>query len=145
MATISKLENYQVYTDTQALNDLKIKAREESESALRPVAEQFEAIFVEQILKESRKVKLDDGWLDGDKADFYKDWHDKQFAQSISAKGGLGLADIIVEQLAPKHPVMSQEAYEAHRKNMKDGPQEQVMKPLTTQNNLDLRKALATN
>lgn len=145
MATISKLENYQVYTDTQALNDLKIKAREDSESALRPVAEQFEAIFIEQILKESRKVKLDEGWLDGDKTDFYKDWHDKQFAQSISAKGGMGLADIIVEQLAPKHPVMSQEAYEAHRSKMKEGAQEKVMKPLTTQNNLDLRKALVAN
>ncbi len=115
IANTGKLENYQVYTDTQALNDLKMKAKNDEKSALKPVAEQFESLFVEQILKEARKVKLDDGWLDSDKADFYKDWYDKQLSQSISAKGGLGLADTIVEQLAPKQPTMSQSEYEAYK------------------------------
>ena len=101
MEAINKLQNYEVYTNTQALNDLKVKARNDTKEALKPVAQQFESVFVEQILKENRKVKLDDGWLDGDKTDFYKDWHDKQFAQSISANGGIGLAKTIVEQLSP--------------------------------------------
>lgn len=136
-ATTGKLETYQVYTDTKALNDLKIKAREDSQAALRPIAEQFESLFVEQILKESRKVKLDDGWLDGDKADFYKDWYDKQLSQSISAKGGLGLADTIVEQLAPKHPTVTQSEYEAHRLSKKSTS---TTLPQLTQNQLDVRQ-----
>ncbi len=95
---------HQNYVDIHALNQLKQQAREDQRSALKPVAEQFEALFVEQIFKESRKVKLDDGWLDGNQGGFYKDWHDKQLAQNIAAKGTLGFADNIVEQLLPSIP-----------------------------------------
>lgn len=107
-----KLQNYQVVTDVGALHDLKNKAKEDPKAALRPVAEQFEALFVQQIFKEARKVSFDDGWLDGGQADFYKSWHDEQLSQSISAKGSLGLADNIVEQLAPKSLPMSQSELE---------------------------------
>ena len=109
MTAISELPNqtttpqsYNNYTDVNALSDLKKQAREDQRSALRPVAEQFEALFVQQVLKEARKVSFDDGWLDGDSGDFYKDWYDKQLSQDLSAKGTLGFADKIVEQLAPK-------------------------------------------
>ncbi len=142
MGDINKLENYQVYTDTQALNDLKLKAKTDSQAALRPVAEQFEAIFIEQVLKESRKVKLDEGWLDGDKADFYQDWHDKQFSQSISAKGGLGLVDTIIEQLTPKYPIINQLSTEDNTQNYKNN--EQITAFSTTKKQLELRN-LANN
>lgn len=95
------MAHQQVYGDANGLNQLKQIAREDQAEALRPVAEQFEALFLSQILKESRNVKFDDGWLDGNHADFYKDWHDSQLSQSISSKGSIGLADKIVEQLAP--------------------------------------------
>lgn len=98
------LQAHQNYVDINALNNLKQQAREDQRSALKPVAEQFEALFVEQIFKEARKVKLDDGWLDGNQGDFYKDWHDKQLAQDLAAKGTLGFADNIVEQLLPSIP-----------------------------------------
>lgn len=103
---------HQNYVDIGALNDLKQQAREDQRAALKPVAEQFEALFLEQIFKESRKVKLDDGWLDGSQTDFYKDWHDKQLSQDISAKGSLGFADNIVEQLLPSIPSLDQSKQE---------------------------------
>lgn len=96
-------QSYHNYADVNALNDLKKQARDDQRAALKPVAEQFEALFVQQVLKEARKVSFDDGWLDGDSGDFYKDWYDKQLSQDLSAKGTLGFADKIVEQLAPKH------------------------------------------
>lgn len=95
---------HQNYTDIHALNKLREQAREDQRAALKPVAEQFEALFVQQIFKEARKVKLDDGWLDGNQGDFFKDWHDKQLAQDLAAKGSLGFADKIVEQLLPSIP-----------------------------------------
>ncbi|VAW49250.1 Flagellar protein FlgJ [peptidoglycan hydrolase], partial [hydrothermal vent metagenome] len=94
-------EAHHNYADLGALEDLKTKAREDQASALRPVAEQFEALFVQQILKEARKVSFDDNWLDGNQGDFYKDWYDKQLSLNLSAKGTLGFADKIVEQLSP--------------------------------------------
>jgi len=96
------------YANIQGLDGLKQQAREDQRSALKPVAEQFEAIFVQQVFKESRKVSLDDGWMDGNQGDFYKDWHDKQLAQDLAAKGTLGFADKIVEQLLPSIPAVTQ-------------------------------------
>jgi flagellar protein FlgJ len=98
------MQAHQNYTDIKSLNNLKQQAREDQRAALKPVAEQFEALFLEQIFKEARKIKLDDGWLDGNQGDFYKDWHDKQLAQDLAAKGSLGFADNIVEQLLPSIP-----------------------------------------
>lgn len=149
MNSVDKLQNYQVVTDIGALNDLKNVAKQDPKEALRPVAEQFEAIFVQQILKESRNVQLDDGWLDGGQSDFYKSWHDDQLSQSISAKGSLGLADTIVEQLAPKSLPMSQSELEAFIKKQQDrqaaayaSPEktsEASEAPMSTQNALLLR------
>ncbi|MDX1795491.1 MAG: rod-binding protein [Hydrogenovibrio sp.] len=103
----------QIYANPNTFNDLKQKAREDAQSALKPVAEQFEALFVSKILKEADKVKFDDGWLDGDQGKFYKDWYNQQMAQTVSAKGSLGLADMIVKQLSPKLPSVSAANYEA--------------------------------
>lgn len=134
--------HHQVYGGESGLNDLKRKARDDQASALRPVAEQFEALFVNEILKQARKVKLDDGWLDGNKADFYKDWYDKQLSQSISSKGSLGLADKIVEQLAPKLPTVTKSELE----HFKQGQPQAVpskgfdLLPLTTADSLALRQ-----
>lgn len=109
---VPKLEAYQqIYGNGGSFNDLKQTAKHDQREALRPVAEQFEALFLSQILKEARKVKLDDGWLDGDQGSFYQDWYDRQLSQVLSTKGSLGLADKIVEELAPKLPTVSKSDY----------------------------------
>jgi flagellar protein FlgJ len=102
LSSSSKLKDYQVVSDVQALNGLKQTAKKDQASALRPVAEQFEALFLNEIMKQSRKVKMDDGWLDGGQSDFFKQWHDQQLSQNLSTKGSLGLADLIVKQLSPQ-------------------------------------------
>lgn len=114
MSSISDLTNtrpqdHTIYTNLGALNDLKRQAREDQQSVLKPIAQQFEAMFLEQILKNSRSVKLDDGWLDGSQADSYYDMYDKQLAQDMSAKGSLGFADQIVEQLSASLPKLDDE------------------------------------
>lgn len=111
----SKIDNAKDYMNLQGLNDLRQKAREDERAALRPVAEQFEALFLNQVLKESRKVSFDEDWLDGKDADFFKDWHDKQLSQDLSAKGSLGLADKIVEQLAPQIGLQAKNIEEAEK------------------------------
>ncbi|WP_130537807.1 rod-binding protein [Thiomicrorhabdus indica] len=110
-----KVDTSKDYMNLQGLNDLRQKAREDERAALRPVAEQFEALFLNQVLKESRKVSFDDGWLDGKDADFFKDWHDKQLSQDLSSKGSLGLADKIVEQLAPQIGLQANSIEEAEK------------------------------
>ena len=99
---------HQNYANVNGFSQLKQQAREDQAAALKPVAQQFEAIFVQQMLQEARKVSFDEGWLDGNQGDFYKDWSDKQLAQDVAAKGTLGFADNIVKQLAPSIPAVSQ-------------------------------------
>lgn len=135
----------QIYGNPGGFNDLKKTAREDQKEALRPVAEQFEALFVAQILKEARKVKFDDGFLDGGQGDFYKDWYDQQLSQILGSKGSLGLADKIVEDLAPKLPTMSKEDYRLYleQKNQAAGLAENAppqQKPLTTADSLAIRQ-----
>jgi len=112
---VTRPQDHTIYTNIQGLNDLKRQAREDQEAVLRPVAEQFEALFLEQILKNSRQVQFDDGWLEDGQADTYFDMYDKQMAQDLSAKGSLGLADMIVEQLSQKYPTVKPEDYDTWR------------------------------
>ena len=121
---VPKLEAHQqIYGNGNAFSDLKKTAREDQQAALRPVAEQFEAMFLNQILKQARKVQFDDGFMDGKDADFYKDWYDQQLSQGLSTKGSLGLADKIVEQLSQKLPTMSAAQYHEQLTKNKENAQ----------------------
>ena len=76
----------------------------QSDATLRKVAQQFEALMTQQILKSSRANALGEDLMGGAGLDLYKDMFDQQMAQQISAKG-LGLADVLVQQLrGPKPP-----------------------------------------
>jgi len=134
-----RLQSYEVITDLNALGRLKAKANQDPSAALKPAAQQFEALFVQQILKEARKVQLDDGYMDGGQSDFYKSWHDDQLAQSISAKGSLGIADQIVKQLTPKVKPLTPEAFEIYQKKLAQKQQAAMQPAATTEQNLALR------
>lgn len=138
-----KLEAYQqIYGSGSAFSDLKKTAREDQQAALRPVAEQFEAMFLNQILKQARQVKFDDGFMDGEGTEFYKDWYDKQLSQGLATKGSLGLADKIVEQLSQKLPTMTAEQYHEQLNNKNKQQTELEKSPVkqhTTAERLALR------
>jgi flagellar protein FlgJ len=86
-----------VYTDLGALAKLKTEARKESPEALKAAAKQFEAVFLNHVLKSMRETKLADGILDNDQSKFYSEMHDQQLASNLA--GSVGLADLIVKQM----------------------------------------------
>lgn len=137
MLTTTRPQDHTIYTNVQAFDELKRQARTDQQSALKPVAQQFEALFLEQILKQSRQVKLDDGWLDGSHTDTYLDMYDKQLAQDLSAKGSLGFADQIVKQLTRDIPSLDSEHTQAWL-SQQEKRIEQRLTP-TTQDTLQLR------
>ena len=67
----------------------------ESKGELKAVAEQFEAIFVEQLLKAARQSTLADGLFDNDEVETYRDMLDKEYAKSIATNTSLGIASAI--------------------------------------------------
>jgi len=93
------LQTTPVYTDIQSLNKLKYASDEDSPETLRLVAEQFEAIFLQMMLKSAHGESSDDGLFDDQQTEFYQDWHDKQLAINLATGKGIGIADMLVRQL----------------------------------------------
>lgn len=77
-------------------------AQPQDEATLRKVAQQFEALLTQQVLKSARAASMGDELMGGAGLDLYKDMFDQQMAQQMSAGKGLGLADVLVQQLRGK-------------------------------------------
>ena len=90
--------------DIQGLDKLRRAAQSGDDAALQEAAKQFEAIFVQMMLKSMRKaqdVMADkDSPFNSEQVKFYRDMHDQQLATDMSNNGSIGLADIIVKQLS---------------------------------------------
>ncbi len=93
------LSSASLYTDMQGLTRLRSDARKDSPEAIRAVAKEFEAIFMQTMLKNMREASLGEGLMDSDQGKFYQEMFDKQIATSLARGQGLGLADIMARQL----------------------------------------------
>lgn len=90
-----------VYTDVQGLSSLRRKAQQNSPDAVREAAKQFEAVFLQMMLKSMRDASPGEGGLmDSDQSRFYRDMFDQQIALTLAQQGQLGLSDAIARQLA---------------------------------------------
>lgn len=88
-----------VYTDLNSLNN--IKNEKNSDEALKKVAQQFESLFVHELLKNMRsanKVFEEDSLFNSSETDFFRDMYDQQLSLSM-AKKGIGLADALFNQM----------------------------------------------
>ena len=69
---------------------------------LREAAEQFEAIFLNEFIKQARKAKLADDILGSDAQDTYQDMMDRELSAQLSGRDNLGIAEALVRQLDGK-------------------------------------------
>jgi flagellar protein FlgJ len=84
--------------DTQGLGKLKAQAASDPQRALKGVAQQFEAIFIDMMLKGMRETLPKDGLFDSQQTKLYTSMFDTQVSQSMASRG-IGLADMMVKQL----------------------------------------------
>jgi len=89
-----------VYTDFSGLAGLKLQAQAEPDKAISEVAGQFESLFVGMMLKAMRDAVPQGGLFDSSQMDTYRDLFDKQLALDMSRSGGIGLAELIEQQIA---------------------------------------------
>ena len=87
------------YLNLQQFAELKSGARAYSSEATKAVAEQFESLFVQQMLGAMRSAVTVDENQRSSYVDFYQDMYDKQLALTISQQGGLGIAKVLMQQL----------------------------------------------
>ena len=91
-------------SDSQALDKLRYQARQAPEQALKKVAQQFETVFLDMMLKSMREATPQDGMLDSEQTKMFTGMLDQQLAQEMSRRG-VGLADLMVRQLGPQAPL----------------------------------------
>jgi Rod binding domain-containing protein len=68
---------------------------------LKDVAEQFEAIFVHQMLKQARQGKLAEGLFSSEAQDTFNNMLDIEYSQILSKKSNFGIADALIKQFQP--------------------------------------------
>jgi flagellar protein FlgJ len=89
--------------DARSLEDLKRAARDDPRQAAKKVATQFEALYMQMVLKSMREATPRSGLLDSQEQDMYRGMLDQQVAQQIASKG-TGLSDMIARQLSRALP-----------------------------------------
>lgn len=87
------------YHDLQGLSALRAEAASAPNQAIEEVAAQFESLFVQMMLKSMRDATIDGGLFQSDQMEVYQDMFDNQLAVGLAGQGGLGLAQILVEEL----------------------------------------------
>lgn len=84
--------------DMQGLNRLKHSARQDPTGGVRGAAQQFEALFIQMMLKSMRDAVPTTGLIDSKQTEFYQSLLDQQWSQTMASRG-IGLADSLVAQL----------------------------------------------
>ena len=82
------------------LKDASIKAEASKDipTDLYDVANQFEALFITQILKQARQTKLAESPFDSFAGDSYQTMLDEEYAGMLSDKVNLGIAEALLRQ-----------------------------------------------
>jgi flagellar protein FlgJ len=87
--------------DSRGLAALRQQAKAAPGESLRAVAGQFEALFMQMLLKSMREALPQDGPFASETTKTYTAMFDQQMAQEL-AKKGVGIADMLVKQLSPR-------------------------------------------
>jgi flagellar protein FlgJ len=95
--------------DSRSLDSLRRDAQRDPQGAVRKAAQQFEALFMQMVLKSMREATPKSGLFDSPSQDMYTGMLDQQLATKMS-HSSTGLADVIVRQLTRHMPAAREAA-----------------------------------
>ena len=98
------------YMDFNALTQLKGDAARDPSKAVRKTAEQFEAYFIQQMMKSMRDTIEKSDLVEGGNMEMYQDLMDKELSLSMAKRGGMGLADMMERQMNQAQAMSTQDA-----------------------------------
>ncbi|BAN49755.1 flagellar assembly peptidoglycan hydrolase FlgJ [Metapseudomonas resinovorans] len=91
------------YTDLNRLSQFKAGKERDSEGNIRKVAQEFESLFLNEMMKSMRQAGeafSEGNYLNSNETKTYQEMHDQQLALTLSKQGGVGLADVLARQLS---------------------------------------------
>ncbi|MEY2593654.1 MAG: Peptidoglycan hydrolase FlgJ [Pseudomonadota bacterium] len=94
------------YHDFAGLQGLKGRAREDgqSETALRAAAQQFESMFLQEMMRTMRQATIKGDLLESHALETFEGMFDKEVAMQMAKRGGMGMADMLVQQMKKHLP-----------------------------------------
>jgi flagellar protein FlgJ len=112
--------------DVQAVDGLRLASKKTGPAALEAAAKQFEALFMNMMLKSMRDTTPQDNLMDSEQSRLYVSMLDQQLSQSMASRG-IGLADMMIRQLRQALP--PDPSPKAPREASADPGEQEVMAP----------------
>jgi peptidoglycan hydrolase FlgJ len=97
--SLSSSLNGKLAADVKDVSELRQAARQNSPESIKTTAKQFEALFMNMVLKSMRDATPQNGLFDSDQSRMYTSMLDQQISQSMASRG-VGLADVLARQLS---------------------------------------------
>lgn len=72
------------------------------EAKLRKACQNFEAVFITKLWQQMKQTVPKDGLMHSQQEDMYLSMFDRDFSEQMAASGGIGLADMLYDQLSQK-------------------------------------------
>jgi len=91
--------NTRSYLDFEGLGQLKGQARQDAKSATRETAQQFEAMFIQMMMKSMRESVMKSDLSENAPLETYQGMFDKEVSMQLAKKNSMGLADMLVKNL----------------------------------------------
>ena len=91
-----------IFSDLQSLNGIRLQGQQDSRAAIKAAAKEFEAFFMNMMLKSMRQasdVIGDGGMFSSPQEKMFIGMLDEQMSVELSQKGNLGIADLMVQNL----------------------------------------------
>ena len=95
------------YLDFGALGRLKGEASRDPTQAVRQTAEQFEAYFLQQMMKSMRDTVEKSDLVESNNMEMYQDLMDKEVAMKMVKRGGIGVANMLEKQMLKQNAELS--------------------------------------
>jgi Rod binding domain-containing protein len=87
------------YLDFDGLGQLKGQARLDAKSAIKQTAQQFEALFLQMMMKSMRESIVKSELSESNTMETFEGMFDKEVSVQLAKKNSLGLADMLVKNL----------------------------------------------
>ena len=99
--SIQKINQIDFIANKVSQDQSSLLLKDKNNQDLKNVAEQFESIFVHQMLKQARQSRLAEGVFSSEAQDTFNNMLDVEYSQILSKKNNFGIAEALIKQFQP--------------------------------------------
>jgi len=109
MSENTNITSAKSYNDFSALGELRGKAQRNDAGAARESAEQFEALFIQMMLKSMREASsaMKSDLMHNSAQETFEGMYDKEISLQMAKRNALGFSDVVMKNLSQQKAVPS--------------------------------------